>query len=351
MDDIAQRLRVSKVTVSKALRGHPDISAETTAKIKKLARKWGYIPNYPARNLASNHSKTIGVIVPKIAHYFFSPVIEAMYDVAFENGYELILTVSQESVQREQKHVETLLSMRVDGIIVSVTQETRDGSIFQRAKQRGVPLTFMDRVMDDEGFNKIVADDFGGAFTATEQAIRVGCRTIAHLSGNRYLSIARNRLAGYKAALKKHEIPVSEDRILFSGLSDDDGYAGFQSLYESKRMPECIFCVTYPVALGVCRAARERGMRIPEDIDIITFGSSTLNRFQSPSMSYIEQPTTELGRKALELTIDTIRTTNDFVPQTITLPTRLVLRDTCVRSRQHGQKAGVGLTKKVGMQA
>lgn len=351
LEDIAKRAHVSKVTVSKALRDHPDISTETTEKIRRLARKWGYIPNYQARNLASNRSKTIGVVVPKIAHYFFSPVIEAMYDVAFEKGYELILTVSQESVQREQKHIETLLSMRVDGIIVSVTQETRDGSIFQRVKQRGVPLTFMDRVMDDRDFDKIMADDFGGAFMATEQAIAVGYRNIVHLSGNPGLSIARNRLAGYKAALKKYGIPFSEERVLFGGLTDNDGYAGFQTLCESKRLPECIFCVTYPVALGVCRAANERGIRIPENIDIITFGSSTLNRFQSPSMSSIDQPTAELGRKALELTIDRIRAKNDLEPQTIILPTRLVLRDTCVSSREFGHRSEMGSTKKIRLQA
>ncbi len=148
LSDIARRVKVSKVTVSKALRGHPDISAETAGKVKKVARELGYLPNFMARNLSSRRSNTIGVIVPKIAHFFFSSVIEAIYDAAFENNYEIILTVSQENAERELRHVESLLSMRVDGLIVSLSQQTRDTSIFDKVQQRGVPLICMDRVSE-----------------------------------------------------------------------------------------------------------------------------------------------------------------------------------------------------------
>jgi len=333
LEDIAKRSNVSAVTVSKALHGHPDISPETKNRIKKITEQLGYIPNYYARSISSNHSKTIGVIVPKIAHYFFSPVIETIYDEAYKNGYEIILTISQESAQRERKHIETLLSMRVDGIMVSVTQETKDGSVFQRAKQLGVPLTFFDRVMNETGFNKVVADDFKGAFTATEQAIRVGYRKIGHLSGYKHTCIGKNRLMGYKAALKKHGLFISTEQILECGFGEVDGYQGFRKWYESKKIPECIFCVTFPVAFGVYRAAAELGLKIPRDFDIISYGNSTLNEFLSPSLSYVEQPTTELGRTALHLTINSINKKNKFVSQTITLPTQLILRDTCVGAR------------------
>ncbi len=332
LSDIAEKLHVSKVTVSKALRGHPDISTGTAAKIMKLAHELGYTPNFMARNLSSKKSNTIGVVVPKIAHFFFSAVIEAIYDAAFENNYEIILTVSQENAERELRHIQSLLSMRVDGLIISVSQQTTDRLPFDAVKEMGVPLTFMDRVIEGEGFNTVIADDRGGAFAATEQAIKIGYRKIAHLAGYQHTNIGRERYRGFKDALKQYGVPVNPAWVVYGGFSDEDGYRGFMSLYEAGNRPEFVLAVTFPVALGIYRAVEELGMKIPDDIDIIGFGNSGLNRFLSPPMSYVEQPTSELGRKALELTLEHIRKRDGFEPQHLKLPTRLVLCGTCVTS-------------------
>ncbi len=335
LSDIARRVKVSKVTVSKALRGHPDISAETAGKVKKVARELGYLPNFMARNLSSRRSNTIGVIVPKIAHFFFSAVIEAIYDAAFENNYEIILTVSQENAERELRHVESLLSMRVDGLIVSLSQQTRDTSVFDRVRERGVPLTFMDRVIDREGFNTVVADDRGGALAATEQAIRTGYRKLAHLGGPQHTTIGRERYLGFEEALRNHGLRVDPAWVSFGGFSEAYGYEAFMKLRQSGDPPEFVFAVTFPVALGVYRAAEELGLKIPDDIDLICFGNSGLNRSLAPPMSYIDQPTTEMGRKAFELTLEHVRHPEHPVVQHITLPTRLVLCKTCVASPGH----------------
>ncbi len=339
LDDIARKLGVSKVTVSKALRGHPDISAETVRKVKKLAREVGYFPNYIARNLSSRRSNTIGVVVPKLAHFFFASVIEAIYDAAFENKYEIILTVSQENAERELRHIQSLLSMRVDGLIVSVSQQTKDFSIFHRVKEMGVPLTFMDRVVGLEGFNTVVADDRGGAFAATEQAINIGYRKIAHLAGYQHTNIGKERAAGFEAAMKQYGLTVQPHWVVEGGFGEEDGYKGFRRIYESGEMPECVFAVTFPVAMGVYKAADELGMRIGDDVDLICFGNSGVNQFLSPPMSYIEQPTYELGQKAFLLTLEHIRQKEAFIPQHIKLPTKLVLCKTCVRrAAQTGKK-------------
>jgi LacI family transcriptional regulator len=332
LNDIAKQANVSKVTVSKTLRGHPDISVETAKRINAIAKELGYFPNYMARNLSSNRTHTIGVVVPKIAHFFFSSVIEAIYDVAFEQKYEIILTVSQENAERELRHIQTLLSMRVDGIILSVSQQTKDYSIFHRIKEIGVPLTFMDRVINLNGFNSVVADDFMGAYAATEHAISVGYRKIGHIGGYLHTSIGSERYRGFESAMKQHEIPIRTEWVLHGGFSEDDGYKGFMKLYSSKNLPDFIFAITYPVALGIYGAAAEVGMKIPDDIDIISFGKSHLNQFLSPPMSYIEQPTTELGKKAVALTLENIRYKDRFIPQTIKLPTKLVLCKTCLKS-------------------
>lgn len=331
LSDIARRLHVSKVTVSKALRGHPDISTETTKKVMELAHELGYTPNFMARSLSSRKSNTIGVVVPKIAHFFFSAVIEAIYDAAFANNYEIILTVSQENAERELRHIQSLLSMRVDGLMVSLSQQTKEYSVFETVKEMGIPITFMDRVIPLEGFNTVVADDRGGAFAATEQAISVGYRKIAHLAGYQHTNIGKERYLGFKSAMKQYGVTIDPRWVVYGGFGEADGYKGFMKLCESHNRPEFVFAVTFPVALGMYRAAHELGMKIPNDIDLICFGNSGLNQFLSPPMSYVEQPTVELGRRAFQLTLENVRKPERFVPQHIKLATKLVLCKTCIK--------------------
>lgn len=332
LSDIAMKIGVSKVTVSKALRGHPDISRETVKKVKKVAKDLGYFPNFMARNLSSKHSNTIGVVVPKIAHFFFSTMIEAIYDVAFENNYEIILTVSQEDAKRELCHIKSLLSMRVDALIVSVSQETTDFSIFHKVKEMGVPLTFVDRVLDDRSFNTVANDDRGGALAAMEHAISVGYTKLAFLGGYEHVNIGHLRRVGFEDALQKHGIPVRPEWIVHSGFGEEDGYNGFIKLCETGALPEFIFCATFPIALGVYRAAEEFGVKIPQDIDLMCFGSGVANRFLSTRISCVDQPVAELGRKAMEVTLAAIQSTSDdSVPQHVQLDTTLKLADTCIR--------------------
>jgi LacI family transcriptional regulator len=331
LSDIAARLGVSKVTVSKALRGHPDISRETVKKVKKVAKDLGYFPNYMARNLSSKHSNTIGVVVPKIAHFFFSTMIETIYDIAFENNYEIILTVSQEDAKRELYHIKSLLSMRVDALIVSVTQQTTDLSIFHKVKEMGVPLTFVDRVVDEMGFNSVSNDDRGGTFKAIEHAISIGYTKLALLGGFEHVNIGRQRTLGFTDALVKHGIPVRPEWMIYSGFGEEDGYRDFLKLCESEEMPEFVFCATFPMALGVYRAAEELGIRIPDDIDIMCFGTGIANRFLSTRISCVEQPVAELGRTAMEVTLASIQSSEDFTPRHIVLGTTLKLADTCIR--------------------
>lgn len=333
LDDIAKQLNVSKVTVSKALRGHPDISKETTQLVKKVAQELGYTPNYMARNLSSRKSNTIGVVIPKIAHFFFSSVIEAIYDTAFHNNYEIILTVSQENPEREKKHIETLLAMRVDGLIVSITQDTRDSSIFEKVIKAGVPLIFMDRVLDIPGASTVSVDDREGTFQAIEHAIKLGYTKIAQLAGYPEINIGLNRFLGFEDAMKQYGLPINPDWVIRGGFGEEFGYKGFMKLYKSNKLPEFIFTVTYPVALGVYAAVEELGLKIPDDIDIMCFGNSDVNRFISPSLSCVNQPTNTLGKTSVELIIDQIKNIESFELQHIVVPTELIFRETCSKRK------------------
>jgi LacI family transcriptional regulator len=332
LDDIARRLKVSRVTVSKALRGHPDISDKTAERIRKVASDLGYSPNFIARNLSARRSNMLGVVVPKIAHFFFGSVIEAVYNTAFDHKYETILTVSQENAEREKKHIQTLVSMRVDGIIISISQETKDPEIFKWIKKMGIPVVFVDRMLYPPvpGFSSVLVDDRGGAFRAVEQAIKVGYRKIGFLGGLPTINIGRNRLLGFEQALIEHDIPIRQEWIASGGFGKDDGYNGFMRLYNSGNLPEFLFAVTYPVALGIYEAAKDLGLHIPDDIDVICFGDSDMNRFISPSLSCVSQPTQELGTKAVQMILEIIRNPEEIREHHVEIPTELILRETCI---------------------
>lgn len=334
LDDIAKKLKVSKVTVSKALRDHPDISKETAELVKKTAVKLGYTPNYIARNLSSKRSNTIGVVVPKIAHFFFSSVIEAIYDTAFNNNYEIILTVAQEDPAREIKHIESLLAMRVDGLIISITQHTKDKTVFEKILRHQIPLTFVDRVLNLPGANTVTVDDRGGSREAVEYAISLGYTKIAHFAGYQNINIGKRRFQGFKDAMKKYNLPVNPNWVIFGGFGEEDGYKGFMRLYKSGNLPELIFAVNHTVSLGIFTAAEETGVKIPDDLDIICFGNSELSRFIKPTVSYINQPTDKLGAAAVELTIQNIKN-KDHQPKHIEFPTNFILRETCIKRRDN----------------
>ncbi len=330
LNDIAKKLGVSKVTVSKALRDHPDIGAATKALVKKTAVELGYMPNYIARNLSAKKSYTVGLVVPKIAHNFFASAIESIYNAAYTNNYEIVITVSQESAEKEALHIQSLLSMRVDGLLVSVTEETRNGAIFDKVHKMGIPLVFFDRTIENIGFSCVTTADFQGAYQLTKCAIERGYNKIAHLAGYHHINIGKRRLQGYKAALGDHDIKIDEGLIIRGGFSESDGYEGLMKLSRNNNLPEVIFAVTFPVALGVLKAAEELGLRVPDDLDLVSFGGSSYNRFIKPSITYVDQPAHEIGEKAMELLLYEINNRQHRGGQNITIKSRIVKGQTCV---------------------
>ncbi len=327
LQDIADELHISKVSVSKALRDHPDISPETKLAVNETAQRLGYLPNFMARNLSARQSNTIGVVVPKIAHNFFAAVIESIYETAYLNKYEIILTVSQENPENEIKHIQTLLSMHVDGLLVSVSAHTKDSAVYETVRQLNVPLVFFDRSLPHLRFSSVCTDDELGASQATEHLINRGYTKIAHFSGYAHTNIGQARRAGFMKTMAAHDLPTRDEWIIEGGFSEEDGYNGFKKLMKSPDLPEAIFSVTYPVALGIYAAGSEIGITIPDDIDIVCFGSSSHQRFFSPSITFVRQPTEELGRRAMELLLDEIRNPESIRPQLVALPTELVLSE------------------------
>ncbi|MDP2301755.1 MAG: LacI family DNA-binding transcriptional regulator [Ignavibacteria bacterium] len=325
LEDLAQKLNVSKVTISKALRDHPDISIEMKRKVNLLADELGYVPNFLAKNLSSRKSNIIGLVVPKIAHFFFGSIIESVYDTAFKNNYEIVLTVSQEMAARERKHILSLLSMKVDGLIVSVTQETTDNAIFERVKNMKVPLVFIDRVPTTECTSSVTVDDYGGAYSATEYFIKKRLTKIAHLGGYNHINIGKARTAGFTSAMNDYNIPINSDWMIEGGFAEEDGYEGFNRIFSKGPLPEAILAVTYPVALGFYEAAIQHGISIPDDVQITCFGSNSYKNMVPSVFNFVHQPAKELGEEAVKLILNLINNPTEFECSNIELKTQLMI--------------------------
>ena len=326
--DIARKLNLSKVSVSKALRDHPDISEETRRLVKKTAAEMGYMPNLLARSLTAQRTSTLGVVVPKIAHTFFSSVIDSIQARATEEGYGIILAVSNENAALERQHIERLMAMRVDGLLVSVSQETRDAAIFERVEQMQIPLVFFDRKLEGLGFGSVTVDDWQGAFDAVEYAIRKGHRRIAHIAGTEEALIGRKRLAGFEAAMEEHGVPIEPSWVVTGGFDEKHGYQSFRRILELDELPEVIFTVTFPVGIGVRGAMREHAPELMDSIEIIAFGDGGLDEFYTYPHVCVRQPTDEMGALAVEILLEQIESEGDAEPREEILRTSIVTPDT-----------------------
>lgn len=345
--DIADRLNITKVSVSKALRNHPDISKETRAEVVRVADEMGYTPNLVARSLSSQRSYTIGVVVPKIAHTFFAAVIDSIQREATEAGYGVILAVSNESAKLERAHLERLLAMRVDGLLVSVSQQPPHLDTYERIRESGTPLIFFDRRIDLQGFSSVTVDDLGGARTAVEALIERGCRDVAHIAGAEGVSITHLRRRGYEEALQAHGLPVREDRVIEGGFDERHGYRAFQRLAASGTLPDGLFTVTYPAAMGAQRAIWELDPALLSEIKVATFGDSGFDLWSTSPHLTVRQPTEEMGRRAMELLLGEIDADSKAEPQAVVLETHFYAPDaddTAAAARRTGEPTLATLT-------
>ncbi len=302
--DIANKLGVTRITISKALSGSSDISFETRENVKQVAQEMGYIPNYNAQNLHHNKTNTIGVVVPDISNSFFSFTIDGIMNSAAKHGYHVMLTVSRENAIIEKENILTLLSHRVDGLLIAISKETNDRTIYDTVKKRNVPLVFFDRAMEGNEFSSVGIDDRTAAFEVVVYAIECGYKKIAHLAGTLSIGIGRDRHSGYLDALKKFNIPVKKDWIICEGFDKTSGYNGCRKLLLRDKLPEVIFASNDRIAHGAYIAIKEAGLKIPEDIGVVALGHKEFAELLSPTLTIIDSSPEVLGQIAMEVLVN-----------------------------------------------
>jgi DNA-binding LacI/PurR family transcriptional regulator len=323
--DIARELGISPSTVSKALKGHPDISSATKKAVKELVEKWNYKPDPIALSLKGGQGRTIGVIVPEIVHYFFSTVISGIEDLAYDSGYNVMFCQSNESYEREVKAVETLLTSRVDGILVSLSKVTGNFEHFRKIIKAGIPLVFFDRICDELETDRVIVDDEQGAFDAVEHLIRTGCSNIIHLCGPRNLLIGKNRKEGYIRALKEHNLPVGEENIISCDTAED-AQKVVPELLKRKRLPDGIFAVNDLTAAEAMKIIKLNGFRVPDDISIVGFTSGMISDLTDPPLTSVQQHGYSVGREAVRLLIDNLEKRKEVPFETKVIKTELIVK-------------------------
>ncbi|MGR3811979.1 LacI family DNA-binding transcriptional regulator [Jiulongibacter sp. NS-SX5] len=324
--DIAKALNLSTSTVSRAIRGSYEISESTKQMVLDYVEKVNYRPNPIALSLRENKSRSIGVIVPEIANNFFSNAINGMEAVAQKRGYRVMIFQSNESADKEKASLEHVINRKLDGVIISLSGHTTDFKLFQQLIDEDFPMVFFDRVPDRVKANKVVADNFQGAFDATEHMILAGRKRIGHITSPPVLSITKERLAGYKAALEHYNIPYEEDLVMFTDFNYEILEDKLKQFMVEKK-PDALFTASDRLALKCFEAANSLEIKIPDDIFFIGFTNLNVAHLLNPALSTVVQPAYDLGSEAARILLDNIENKKGLKGyQTLELPTILQVR-------------------------
>lgn len=326
--DIAKALNLSTSTVSRALRDSHEINPETKRMVVEYATKVNYRPNPIAQGLKENRSRAIAVIVPEIANSFFSEAITGIEDVANARGYDVVIFQSHESYDREVANVRNVVARRVDGLLISLSNQTQEFSHLRELHEKGFPLVFFDRVSDEIETYKVVADNFSGAFMATDHLLQNGKKRIAHITSAASLYITKERLSGYKAALEKYKVPFDSALVHYCNHFDFPEMEGIiEHILEIAPRPDAIFTASDRLALACFEVLTRKGIRCPEDLALVGFTNLKVAHLLHPALTTVSQPAFGIGQTSVELLIDLIekkkRPADSFL---IKLPTELVVR-------------------------
>ncbi len=296
--DIARLLNISAATVSRGLKDDPVINKSTRKKIQDLAKELGYRSNTFASNLRKKKTNTIGVIVPRLSSYFMAHVIAGMEHIATNEGYDLVISQSLETLKKEIANAETMFNNRVDGLLVSLSCETENLDHFEPFIRKGIPLIFFDRIKEHSRCMGIIIDNYKSAYEATKHLLDNGYRRIMHITGNLTCTVYAERWKGYKQALNDYKITPDLKMLVIKDLSEEAGMAAAAYILKLKQRPDAVFCANDACAIYCMRTLKQAGIKIPEEIAFVGFNNDPMSKVVEPNLTTVNYPGYAMGEAA-----------------------------------------------------
>ena len=335
LKEIAETLGISITTVSKALKNYSDVSEKTRKAVIALAEELSYTPNSFAVNLRTKESKTIGLIIPEVVHHFFSNVINGIIAETEKKGYLVIILQSNESLELEKKQVALLINKRVDGIIMSLSNESNNDFHIKEILRKEIPFVQFDKISKLISSSKVIINDQKAAMEAVQHLIDKGCKKIAHIRGPENPQNAIDRFIGYKKALEKNGIPY-DSKLVYSckNVTFEEGIEFAKQIVDEHPDVDGIFVITDLVAVGVLAYFNEKGIQVPNQIAVIGFSNWFMSQVITPKLSTVDQPSYEMGVAAFSLLLEEMICRKDgkvFIPRTIELETSIIERDSSLK--------------------
>ncbi|MEM6719903.1 MAG: LacI family DNA-binding transcriptional regulator [Bacteroidota bacterium] len=326
LKDIAKRLGISTSTVSRALNNHSDINLETKKLVEKTAKELNYQPNIFAKGFRSHRTRMIGVVVPKISHYYTSTILEGILEMAEANGYRVIISESKNSFEKQIEMLNTMIQFGVEGILLCLTRTTKDVKDILDVLDR-IPLVLFDKVSSKIPCTQIIIDDKQAACNAVEHLINLGRKRIAIFKETENSFNSEKRYEGYLQALNDHNFPVDEKLILSTeDISVRQGKRLTNIILSLKERPDAIFAITDSCAIGIIQKLKQYNVKVPEDIAVVGFSNSFNSTIIEPNLTTVDQPGNKMGKTAVKYLIEEIE--NDSLSyKTIELRTSLIVRE------------------------
>jgi LacI family transcriptional regulator len=328
LKEIAEKLELSISTISRALNDHPDISEATKKRVKNLATELNYIPNIFAKGFRAHKTNIIGVIVPSITHYFTTTLIRGILEEASLQGYRVIISESNNDINKQTEMLNTMIQFGVDGILMSLSKMTRDIDSILKIMNT-LPLILFDKVSNKIPCTQVVINEEEAGYNAVEHLINMGKKRIAIIKESEFSYNSEKRFTGYLRALKEHHLPIDEKLILtVDDISLVQGKRMANVLMSLKQKPDAIFAITDNAAIGVIKTLKKLNVKIPEEISVVGFSNSFNSTIIEPNLTTVDQPGQKIGATAVKYLIDEINHPNDeYINKTIEIRSHLIIRD------------------------
>ncbi|MEN9443189.1 MAG: hypothetical protein RIS47_79 [Bacteroidota bacterium] len=329
--DIAKRLNITASSVSRALHNNPRISEATRNLVHEAASEMGYQQNVIASALRSGKSGTVGVIIPLASRSFFSSIIGGIEEELSAEGYRVIICQSQQKLEREIANIDLLMSARVDGIMISLTNETFTYDHLKKVTDSGMPLILFDKVIDFEAANMIVIDDYAASYQCVEHLIQQGCKRLAYVSGDTRVQIYRERLRGFRDALNIFDAQIEEYFIFEADSEVEEGKRVGHKILALPRLPDGIVSASDYVAVGIMKVLAKAGVMCPKDVAITGFSNASFTDLIEPGLTTIDQRNAHMGRMAAKLFIEQVTSQKDHIARKVVLAPKLIVRESSTR--------------------